>query len=169
MILHELFRVVSRLPRYISCYIAGNQFHLGQCLEGTVRYDLHRSSSPANFMYFALHPICNPLTKKNKSGMFKRFISLRFLATDITGWFKSQNNRVGGTVSSLLYNMICLSFRLVQICPAFQKSGNNFSLEPRQYVGQLCTVFSTLSETSCESSLFNKKQVAGETFIPQEQ
>ena len=31
MILHELFRVVSGFPRYIPCYIAKNQFHLGQC------------------------------------------------------------------------------------------------------------------------------------------
>ena len=31
MILHELFCVVSRLPRYISCYIAENRFPLGQC------------------------------------------------------------------------------------------------------------------------------------------
>ena len=32
MILHELFRVVSRFPRYISCYIAENGFPLGQCM-----------------------------------------------------------------------------------------------------------------------------------------
>ena len=31
MILHELFRLVSRFPRYISCYIAENRFPLGQC------------------------------------------------------------------------------------------------------------------------------------------
>ena len=30
MILHEIFRVVSRFPRYISCYIAVNRFPLGQ-------------------------------------------------------------------------------------------------------------------------------------------
>ena len=30
MILHEIFRVVSRFPRYISCYIAENWFPLGQ-------------------------------------------------------------------------------------------------------------------------------------------
>ena len=30
MILHELFRVVSCFPRYISCYIAENGFPLGQ-------------------------------------------------------------------------------------------------------------------------------------------
>ena len=29
-ILHEIFRVVSRFPRYISCYIAENRFPLGQ-------------------------------------------------------------------------------------------------------------------------------------------
>ena len=32
MILHELFRLVSRFPRYISCYIAESQWlPLGQC------------------------------------------------------------------------------------------------------------------------------------------
>ena len=31
MILHEIFREVSRLPRYISCYIAESWFLLGQC------------------------------------------------------------------------------------------------------------------------------------------
>ena len=30
MILHEIFRVVSRFPRNISCYIAVNRFPLGQ-------------------------------------------------------------------------------------------------------------------------------------------
>ena len=30
IILHEIFRVVSRFPRYISCYIAENRFPLGQ-------------------------------------------------------------------------------------------------------------------------------------------
>ena len=32
MILHEIFRVVSRFPRYISFYIAENRFRLGQCI-----------------------------------------------------------------------------------------------------------------------------------------
>ena len=31
MIVHEIFRVVSRFPRYISCYIAENRFSLEQC------------------------------------------------------------------------------------------------------------------------------------------
>ena len=31
MILPEIFRVVSRFPRYISCYTAENQLPLGQC------------------------------------------------------------------------------------------------------------------------------------------
>ena len=29
MILHDIFRVVSRFPRYISCYIAESQLLLG--------------------------------------------------------------------------------------------------------------------------------------------
>ena len=33
MILHELLRIVPRFPCYISCYIAGNRFSLGQCRE----------------------------------------------------------------------------------------------------------------------------------------
>ena len=32
MILHELFRVVSRFPRYISCYIVESQLPFGQCV-----------------------------------------------------------------------------------------------------------------------------------------
>ena len=31
-ILHEIFRVVSRFPLYISCYISENQLSLGQCM-----------------------------------------------------------------------------------------------------------------------------------------
>ena len=31
MILHELFREVSRFPRYSSCYIVESRFPLGQC------------------------------------------------------------------------------------------------------------------------------------------
>ena len=31
VILHEIFRVVSRFPCYISCYFAENQFPFGQC------------------------------------------------------------------------------------------------------------------------------------------
>ena len=30
-ILHEVFRAVSRFPRYSSCYIAENRLSLGQC------------------------------------------------------------------------------------------------------------------------------------------
>ena len=37
MILHEIFRVVSRFPHYISCYIAESRFPLGQC---TTSYQL---------------------------------------------------------------------------------------------------------------------------------
>ena len=33
-ILHEIFRVVSRFPRNISCYIAENRLPLGQCIAG---------------------------------------------------------------------------------------------------------------------------------------
>ena len=36
MILHEIFRVVSQFPSYISCYIAESRFPLGQC--GTEAY-----------------------------------------------------------------------------------------------------------------------------------
>ena len=31
MILHEIFRIVSRFPRHISCYIAESRFPLGKC------------------------------------------------------------------------------------------------------------------------------------------
>ena len=31
-ILHEIFRVVSRFPRKISCYISENRLSLGQCI-----------------------------------------------------------------------------------------------------------------------------------------
>ena len=34
MVLHEIFRVASRFPRYISCYITENRFSLGLCGEG---------------------------------------------------------------------------------------------------------------------------------------
>ena len=36
LILQDIFRVVSRFPRYISCYIAENRLPLGQCKESTV-------------------------------------------------------------------------------------------------------------------------------------
>ena len=32
--LHEIFRVVSRFPRYFSCSIAESRFPLGQCIGG---------------------------------------------------------------------------------------------------------------------------------------
>ena len=51
------------------------------------------------FMYFVLRPICNPLTKKNKGGMFKRFISLRLLATDINLQGGSNHRITGGDPS----------------------------------------------------------------------
>ena len=38
MILHEIFHVVSRFPRYISCYIEENRFTLWQCTAHTVLY-----------------------------------------------------------------------------------------------------------------------------------
>ena len=38
VILHELFRVVSRFPRYISCYIAESRLPLGQCSTKPVQY-----------------------------------------------------------------------------------------------------------------------------------
>ena len=47
--IHELFRVVLRFPRYISCYIAESRFPLGQCTaivvawptESTVHHQLN--------------------------------------------------------------------------------------------------------------------------------
>ena len=50
----------------------------------------------------------------------------------------------------------------------FRKVVMVFNLGPRQY-GPALHDFSTLSETSCESCLFNNKQVAGKKVIPQEQ
>ena len=47
------------------------------------------------FTYFALRPICNPLTKK-KQGMFNRFISLRLVATDINLQGDSNHKITGG-------------------------------------------------------------------------
>ena len=38
MILHEIFSVVSRFPRYILCYKAESRFPLGQCI--MIRYFL---------------------------------------------------------------------------------------------------------------------------------
>ena len=38
IILHELFRVVSGFPRYISCYIAENGIPLGQCMAQEIKY-----------------------------------------------------------------------------------------------------------------------------------
>ena len=32
MIIHEIFRVLLRSPRYVSCYIADNGLPLGQCM-----------------------------------------------------------------------------------------------------------------------------------------
>ena len=34
---HEIFRVVSRFPRYISCYFAESRLPLGQCTYGVKR------------------------------------------------------------------------------------------------------------------------------------
>ena len=34
-VLHKIFRVVFRFPRYISCYIAENRLPLGQCMDVT--------------------------------------------------------------------------------------------------------------------------------------
>ena len=36
VILHEIFRLVSRFPRYISCSIAESRLPLGQCIPTTV-------------------------------------------------------------------------------------------------------------------------------------
>ena len=37
--LHELFHVVSRFPRYILCYIAESRLSLGQCRAPVVATD----------------------------------------------------------------------------------------------------------------------------------
>ena len=37
MILHEIFRLVSRFPRYISLYIAESRLPLGQCIQGAIK------------------------------------------------------------------------------------------------------------------------------------
>ena len=36
LILHVIFRVVSRFPRYISCYIAESRLSLGQCMKKNI-------------------------------------------------------------------------------------------------------------------------------------
>ena len=51
------------------------------------------------FMYFALRPICNPLTKK-KQGMFNRFISWRIVATYINLQGDSNHRITGGFIDS---------------------------------------------------------------------
>ena len=40
LILQDIFRVVSRFPRYISCYIAENRLPLGQCTLYCTAYTL---------------------------------------------------------------------------------------------------------------------------------
>ena len=53
MILHEIFRVVSRFPRYISCYIAENQLPLGQCCPGHLiaEHSLRNRFNTKNIFY----------------------------------------------------------------------------------------------------------------------
>ena len=60
MILHEIFRVVSRFPRYISCYIAENRFPLGQCKS----YSKERYKNMCffnNYPFGALNKIYKPI------------------------------------------------------------------------------------------------------------
>ena len=47
MILHEIFRVVSGFPRYISCYIAENGIPLGQCI---FRGNIKKKNTLYNFL-----------------------------------------------------------------------------------------------------------------------
>ena len=50
LILHEIFRVISRFPRYISCYIAESQFSLGRCTKKRM------NSSYSSYHPEAIHP-----------------------------------------------------------------------------------------------------------------
>ena len=48
MILHDIFRVVSGFPRYISCYIAESRLSLGQCILVTAEQKIFLLSTLAN-------------------------------------------------------------------------------------------------------------------------
>ena len=52
MILHELFHVVSRFPRYISCYIAENRIPLGQCTSHPAQVTCPLVSATSKVMIF---------------------------------------------------------------------------------------------------------------------
>ena len=43
LILHEIFRVVSRFPRHIVCYIAESQLPLGQCTCNWKHCTIHKA------------------------------------------------------------------------------------------------------------------------------
>ena len=58
--LHEIFRVVSRFPRYISCFIAENRFILGQCaaylqaMRKEAIINLYHAEFPGNLIRYEL-------------------------------------------------------------------------------------------------------------------
>ena len=57
-ILHEIFRVVSRFPRHISCYIAESRLPLGQCKSDHWK-KLFCKGFILNFAYFVVHRLCH--------------------------------------------------------------------------------------------------------------
>ena len=58
MILHEIFRVVSRFPRYISCFIAEIRFSLG---EYSTRCKFIPLSSPLDNHQWSLYQLFCPM------------------------------------------------------------------------------------------------------------
>ena len=75
MILHGIFRVVSRFSLYFSCYIAENQLPLGQCTSTAV----HIKTSRDQIIFLCLkyscfdgeHGLCTP-------SVFETFINVVF-------------------------------------------------------------------------------------------
>ena len=67
-----------------------------------VRFDLHRSTSPANFYVLRTSPYLQSINKE-KQGMFNRFISWRIVATDINLQSDSNHRITGGDPSHWVY------------------------------------------------------------------
>ena len=63
MILHEIFRVVSRFPRYISCYIAENLFSLGQCIYPSTYLPYLQSIHPSTYLPISRISIQAPISQ----------------------------------------------------------------------------------------------------------